>query len=63
MWILLLFSDLDHTEIIKVMKFETLTESARCLGVPTMTVRKFYQGQIRPQGALRYCKIYKTLVL
>ena len=59
-WMLLLFADKKHVEILKPMWFLRVVDMAFVLDLPTQVVSNYYHGLIKPRGVLCYCEILKV---
>ena len=59
MWHLMIFCDVERTQIAKVMTLLTMHDVAAVVGLPTQVVSNFYHKMIRSHGNLRYIALFK----
>jgi|TARA_R100001460_G_scaffold61691_3_gene101799 hypothetical protein len=62
-WYLYLFENEDHTEIFKIMKFNTMKEMSEVVNIPPAVLSNYFHGLIKGRGVLKYCKIYQSIPL
>ena len=62
-WYLYLFENEDHTEIFKIMKFNTMKEMSEVVDIPPAVLSNYFYGLIKGRGVLKYCKIYQSIPL
>jgi len=60
-WLLLIFSDEGHEELVKRMWFERMVDLAFVLDIQTQNVSNFYHGLVKSKGILNYCEIVKVV--
>lgn len=63
LWYVYLFEELSHTNIFKIMKFDTIKDVSYVMGVPAQTISNYFHGLIRPRGVLKYCVLYQSIPL
>lgn len=59
MWHLMLFADLQRSNLVKVMSFSTVSEVAVVLNETPQVVSNFYHRLINPRNAMRYVSLFK----
>ena len=59
-WLLILFSDVEHFNVFKVLWFSTISEVASVLDMTPQVVSNWRHGQILDRGPLRYCDIHRV---
>ena len=59
-WLIYLYEEEEHTNIFKVMKFNTIKD---VLGMNNQTISNFFHGLIKPRGVLKYCVLYQSIPL
>ena len=59
MWHLMLFADLQRSNLVKVMSFSTVSEVAVVLNETPQVVSNFYHRLINPRNAMRYVSMFK----
>ena len=60
-WLLLIFEDMRHEELVKRMWFERMVDLAFVLDIQTQNVSNFYHGLVKSKGILNYCEIVKVV--
>jgi len=60
-WLLLIFADMRHEELVKRMWFERMVDLAFVLDIQTQNVSNFYHGLVKSKGILNYCEIVKVV--
>jgi len=60
-WYVYLFDN--NNEIIKIMKFNTISEMSYVLGEKPSVLSNYFHGLIKSRGVLKYCKIYQSIPL
>ena len=59
-WIMILFTDLEKTEIFKVLEFNTLKEMAYVMNKEIYDVTNFYHEITKPKSIFKYVNIYQS---
>ena len=62
-WILHLYKDIEKTDLIKVMEFDTIKDCSYVLGIDTQIISNYFHGLIKPRGVLCYAILYQSLPL
>ena len=62
-WILHLYKDIEHTDLIKVMEIDTIKDCSYVLGLDTQIISNYFHGLIKPRGVLKYCILYQSVPL
>ena len=62
-WYLYLFEEEGHTNIFKVMKFNTIKDVGYVLDIEPQLISNFFHGLIKPRGILKYCVLYQSIPL
>ena len=62
-WILHLYKDIEKTDLIKVMEFDTIKDCSYVLGVDTQIISNYFHGLIKPRGVLCYTILYQSVPL
>lgn len=62
-WILHLYKDKEHTDLIKVMEFDTIKKISYVLEVDCQVISNYFHGLIKPRGILEYCVLYQSIPL
>lgn len=62
-WLIYLYEEEAHTNIFKVMKFNTIKDVSYVLGMNSQTISNFFHGLIKPRGVLKYCVLYQSIPL
>ena len=62
-WILHLYTDIEKTDLIKVMEFDTIKDCSYVLGIDTQIISNYFHGLIKPRGILQYCILYQSVPL
>ena len=62
-WILHLYKDIEHKDLIKVMEFDTIKDCSDVLKVDTQIISNYFHGLIKPRGVLKYCILYQSVPL
>lgn len=62
-WILHLYKDKEHTDLIKVMDFETIKDISYCLELESQVISNYFHGLIKARGILEYCVLYQSIPL
>ena len=63
LWYVYLFEEITHTNIFKIMKFDTIKDVSYVMGVPAQTISNYFHGLIHPRGVLKYCVLYQSIPL
>ena len=62
-WYLYLFETETHTDIFKIMKFDTIKDVGYVLDIPPQVISNYFHGLIKPRGILKYCVLYQSIPL
>ena len=62
-WILHLYKDKEHTDLIKVMEFDTIKSISYVLDIDSQIISNYFHGLIKPRGVLQYCVLYQSIPL
>jgi hypothetical protein len=62
-WCVYLFEEIEHKNIFKIMKFDTIKEVSFVLNIPPQTISNYFHGLIKPRGILNYCVLYQSIPL
>tara|TARA_R100000231_G_scaffold93737_1_gene70361 strand:+ start:85 stop:288 length:204 start_codon:yes stop_codon:yes gene_type:complete len=62
-WILHLYKDIEHTDLIKIMEFDTIKDCSDVLRIETQIISNYFHGLIKPRGVLKYCILYQSVPL
>ena len=62
-WILHLYQDAEHTDLIKVMEFATIKDCSYVLEIDSQVISNYFHGLIKPRGVLKYCVLYQSVPL
>ena len=63
LWFVYLFEEVEHTNIFKIMKFNTIKDVSYVLDIPAQTISNYFHGLIKPRGVLNYCILYQSIPL
>ena len=58
-WLVLLYKDIEQSDLLKYMEFNTIKEVGYILGEKTQDISNYFHGLIKARGNLRYCVIYQ----
>eukprot|EP01051_Picozoa_sp_SAG22_P022464 SAG22_NODE_5389_length_1023_cov_1.047619_1_plen_68_part_00 len=62
-WILHLYKDEEHTDLIKVMEFTTIKDCSYVLEIDSQGISNYLHGLIKPRVVLKYCVLYQSVPL
>lgn len=62
-WILHLYKDKEHTDLIKVMEFDTIKKISYVLQIDSQVISNYFHGLIKPRGILEFCVLYQSIPL
>lgn len=62
-WILHLYKDLEHTDLIKIMEFDTIKRISYVLGIESQVISNYFHGLIKARDILQYCVLYQSIPL
>jgi len=60
-WVLWLFEDNQHKELLKIMEFKTIKDISFVLDIKPQTISNWYHKLINPRGILINCVLYHTV--
>tara|TARA_R100001015_G_C4632706_1_gene196614 strand:+ start:683 stop:886 length:204 start_codon:yes stop_codon:yes gene_type:complete len=60
-WVLWLFEDNQHKELLKIMEFKTIKDISFVLDIKPQTISNWYHKLINPRGILTNCVLYHTV--
>ena len=60
-WYLTLFTNEEKTEVVKVIKCNTINEMSYYLDIDSQIISNYYHKQIKPRGVLKLCNITQNL--
>jgi len=55
-----MFQDLERTDLIKIMDFNTVKDISYILGMKPQEISNYYHQLIKERGPLRYCYLYQV---
>jgi hypothetical protein len=62
-WYVYLFEGKDKKDIFKIMKFNTINEMSKVMGLKSSVLSNYFHGLIKPRDILEYCMIYQSIPL
>jgi len=62
-WILHLYKDIEKTDLIKIMEFDTIKDCGYVLNIDNQIISNYFHGLIKPRGILQYCILYQSVPL
>ena len=62
-WYVYLFETEEKKDIVKIMKFNTISEMSYVLKLESNVLSNFFHSLINPRGILKYCNIYQSIPL
>ena len=62
-WYVYLYEDKNKTDIFKIMKFNTINEMSKVMGLKPAVLSNYFHGLIKPRDILEYCMIYQSITL
>lgn len=62
-WYVYLYEDKDKKDIFKIMKFDTINEMSKVMGLKSSVLSNYFHGLIKPRDILEYCMIYQSIPL
>ena len=62
-WYVYLFECKDKKDIFKIMKFNTINEMSKVMGLKSSVLSNYFHGLIKPRDILEYCMIYQSIPL
>ena len=62
-WYVYLFEGKDKKDIFKIMKFNTINEMSKVMGLKSSVLSNYFHGLIKPREILEYCMIYQSIPL
>lgn len=62
-WILHLYKDKEHTDLIKVMEFDTIKSISYVLDIDSQVISNYFHGLIKARDILEYCVLYQSIPL
>jgi len=60
-WVLYLFEDEKHSELIKIMEFKTIKDLGFTLNIDPQVISNWYHGLINARGILKNCALYQSI--
>ena len=62
-WILHLYKDKEHTDLVKIMEFDTIKSISYVLGIDSKIISNYFHGLIKARDILEYCVLYQSIPL
>ena len=62
-WTLHLYKDIEKTDLVKVMDFNTIKDISYVLDIDSQIISNYFHGLIKPRGVLQYCVSYQSIPL
>tara|TARA_R100001086_G_scaffold248548_1_gene185801 strand:- start:1834 stop:2037 length:204 start_codon:yes stop_codon:yes gene_type:complete len=62
-WTLHLYKDIEKTDLVKVMDFNTIKDISYVLDIDSQIISNYFHGLIKPRGVLQYCVLYQSIPL
>ena len=60
-WYLILFTNIEKTEVFKIIPCNTIKEMSYYLDITPSIISNYYHKQIKARGVLKYCNITQNL--
>jgi hypothetical protein len=60
-WYLILFTNIEKTEVFKIIPCNTIKEMSYYLDITPSVISNYYHKQIKARGVLKYCNITQNL--
>lgn len=60
-WVLFVFYDKEHKDLIKFGEFNTIKEVAYLVDLKPSVVSNYYHTLIKPRKLLEYCKLFHII--
>jgi len=62
-WVLYLFENQEHRDLLKIMQFKTIKDVAFVLNVSPSIISNWFHGLINPRGILKNCVLHQSVVI
>jgi len=62
-WVLYLFENQEHRDLLKIMQFKTIKDVAFVLDVSPSIISNWFHGLINPRGILKNCVLHQSVVI
>ena len=62
-WTLHLYKDIEKTDLVKVMDFNTIKDISYVLDIDSQIISNYFHGLIKQRGVLQYCVLYQSIPL